>query len=495
MGEYHLVKLYFGGAEVPSHKKTLEENGVNFVYLSYMGLRRRVKFKRPWLLGEKFPEHVHVLLDSGAYTVNRGVGDIDTPLVDIATGYMDFVSKNADRVDAFTEFDALALGRDWLETMRADFYDDYGDKFMPVWHAEYGVEELEKMAGRYRRIAILQTALGDRDLVPTLNLLAARRGTLFHGLAMTKPEIMEAVRWDSVGSTSWISPMQFGDTQIWTGNKIQRYPKAYKEKGRQENRALIEHIGLDADKIIADDRAEVAKLTLWSWRQLVDDLNRKSPDTYTVSALPSLRFSSGDGGIPAVMSADGPVSVVGEPGPVTPLEPPKARTRVLLPGVDLRSSDDGQQFAVRGDNLRNCDTCILRDRGCPGYEPGAECLYHLPIMVSTATDVQAVENGLISMQTQRVMFMKMVEDLEGGHVNPNLSSELDRLTRMIKTQREGRADRFNINISGSRQPGEPGIIGSMFGQNVADAQAIAAPSAADSLIKESLNIQDAEIVE
>src|SRR6202034_1167707 len=146
---------------------------------------------------------------------------------------------------------------------RADFYDDFGEKFMPVWHAEYGVEELERLAGHYRRVAVLQTALGDRDLIPVLNLLAARRGTLFHGLAMTKPDIMAAVRWDSVGSTSWISPMQFGATQIWTGSKLQRYPKAYKEKGREENRALIEHLGLDADKIIADDRAEVAKLTLW----------------------------------------------------------------------------------------------------------------------------------------------------------------------------------------------------------------------------------------
>src|SRR5580692_1584469 len=100
------VKLYFGGAEVPSHKKTLEENGVTHVYLSYMGLRRRVKFKRPWLIADKFPEHTHVLLESGTYTVNRGVNqDQELPaLVDLATAYMDFVSKNADRVDAFTEF-------------------------------------------------------------------------------------------------------------------------------------------------------------------------------------------------------------------------------------------------------------------------------------------------------------------------------------------------------------------------------------------------------
>ena len=51
-------------------------------------------------------------------------------------------------------------------------------------------------------------------------------------------------------------------------------------------------------------------------------------------------------------------------------------------------------------------------------------------------------------------------DRPGGGANVNLSSELDRLTRMIKLQREGRADRFNINISGTAQPGQPGILGS-----------------------------------
>lgn len=490
------MKLYFGGAEVPSHKKTLEENGVTHVYLSYMGLRRRVKFKRPWLIAEKFPEHTHVLLESGTYTVNRGVGSPDTSLVDLATAYMDFVSKNAERVDAFTEFDALALGRDWLNTMRADFYDDYGDKFMPVWHAEYGVDELERMAGKYRRIAILQTALGDRDLVPTLNLCAARRGTLFHGLAMTKPDVMSSVRWDSVGSTSWISPMQFGDTQIWTGSKLQRYPKDYKEKGRTENRALIEGLGLDADKILADDRAEVAKLTLWSWQQVVDDINRKSPDQYSFGASLKINenLSPANPDLRPLAATETPV---GQPRPITPLATPTLRKRVLLPGVDLFQPDGQEhgQLAYRGDNLRRCDTCILRDRGCPGFEAGAACVYELPVMIKTASDVQALENGLISMQTGRVMFLRMQEDLEGGGANVNLSSELDRLTRMIKLQREGRADRFNINISGSAQAGQPGILGSMFGANVAEAQQIETPSAADSMIKESLMGQVFDITE
>lgn len=467
------MKLYLGGAEIPSHKKTLEVNGVRHVYLSYTGLRRRVKFARPWLIKDKFPVSMHVLLESGAFTFNRGVGDETSSdeLLEISAGYQDFVFRNIDRLDAFTEFDVLSLGYEWLEVQREDFYDSFDDRFMPVWHAEYGVEELERLAGRYRRIAILQTALGDRDLIPVLNLLAARRGTLFHGLAMTKPEIMRDVRWDSVGSTSWISPMQFGDTHVWTGGQLKRYPKAYKEKARKEHRALFERHGFDPDKILADDTAEVARLTLWSWQQLMDDLNRhaapgapESPELLSPFPSPEPRSDS------AQQTTTGPAE----------------RQRILLPGIRLKTTEDGEQIDIRRDSLRRCDTCFLRDRGCPGYKPGAACLYEIPIEVKTPAQVRAVENALIAMQTQRVMFMRMVEDLEGGHANPNLSTEMDRLTRMIKAQREGSADKFSLTVNATRRPSDAGIIGTMFGKEVAQAQAIEAPSAADTLIKESM---------
>ena len=483
------MRLYMGGGEIPSHRKTLAANGVTNVFMSYMGLRRRVKFARPWLIEDKFPANMRVLLDSGAYTVNRGIAEHDLDLdalVEIAAGYQDFISRNADRVDAFTEFDALPLGLDWLNTTRQDFYDDYGDKFMPVWHAEHGIDELERLASRYHRVGILQTSLGDRDLVPVLNLLAARRGTLLHGLAMTKPGLMREVRWDSVGSTSWVSPMQFGDTHIWLGTELKRYPKAYKDKARQEHEALFTREGFDAAKIQADDHQEVAKLTLWSWQQLMEDLNRHRPQT-ALSETESAQTLS-----PVLPPQDGS----GSAGAVSPA-PPTARQRILLPGVTLARPDgeENAQLGVRGDNLRQCDTCILRDRGCPGYLAGAACVYEMPIMVKTPSDIKALENAMIAMQTQRVMFMRMVEDLEGGHANPNLSNEVDRLTRMIKAQREGSADKFSLSINASRPAGES-VLG-MFGQNVVDAQMIEAPSAADTLIKESMmgEVYEAEVVE
>lgn len=483
------MKLYYGGAEVPSHRKWLQDAGIDHSYLSYVGLRRRLKFARPWLIKDKFPGEMHVLLDSGAHTYNKQEAeDQDSAeLLEVAAAYEAFVSQNAERVDAFTEFDARSLGLDWIHSRRDDYYLDFGNKFMPVWHPEWGIDELEAMASRYERIAIVQTALGDRDIIPVLNMLASRRGTLLHGIAMTKPDTMRAVKWTSVGSTSWLSPIQYGDTFVWTGNELKRYPKAYKDQARKRHRTLFTNAGFDAEKIAADDTNEVIRLSLWSWERLLEDVNG------------TRRTASGSlDRVPADRGPSEPADLLGgdtDPGPDQVLE---RRTKILLPGISLRATEEGTELDVRGDNLRRCDSCFLRERGCPGYKPGADCLYEIPIKAKTAAQIRAVETGLIEMQTQRVLFMKMAEDLEGGYADPNLSGEMDRLTRMIKAQREGQAEKFSLRIEASNKPGEVSMLGQIFGREAADKMAqIEGPNVVDDMIKESMmqEVFEGEVVD
>jgi hypothetical protein len=47
------MRLYFGGAEIGSHRRLLDEYGVKHVALSYMGLRQRTQMKKPWLISEQ----------------------------------------------------------------------------------------------------------------------------------------------------------------------------------------------------------------------------------------------------------------------------------------------------------------------------------------------------------------------------------------------------------------------------------------------------------
>jgi hypothetical protein len=481
------VKLYYGGAEVPSWRKFLKENDIHDVYLSYMGLRRRVEFKRPWLIDEKFPEDQNVMLESGAFTVNREDSEIEEDeLLAIAEHYRSFVEQNIERVVCFTEFDALPLGREWINDQR-EFWDGFGDKFMPVWHYETGTDELERLASRYTRVAIMQTSVGERSLVPLLNSLVSRYGVRLHGLAMTKPDVMKEIRWDSVGSTSWISPSTFGDTHVWTGRELKRYPKAYKEEARKRHQSLFVNAGFDPTLIQADDRNEVLKLAVWSWEQLMNDLNRTRAFSNPVSSVTNHQETPDDD-----FTELTPPSVDNLPATLPNGEfiprPPRKRTKEMLPGVTYHSENEGDvaQLQSVGDSLRNCNNCPLSTKGCPRYEADSECGYALPVHVRTPRDLENFENIMIEMQMDRVLFRKMSEDLDGFGSDPSvLSKEMDRLTKMIKDKRDGNMEKTTIHIS-QQKPGELGMLGRMFGQEAADrASAYDEPMTVDNIIDQS----------
>ena len=497
------MRLYYAGSEVGSHRSLLLAEGIENVSLSFMGLKRRVKQPLNWRISEKFDGSQNIFLDSGAYTVNKDDAKFtDDELYDIAAEYMAFVSENLDHVEMVSEFDAQQLGQEWIHAMREDFYDELGDKFMPIWHAEYGTDELERLCANYAYVGIHQSHIGDRNLTPTLNNLVARYGVKLHGLAATKPEVMQQIKWYSVASTSWLTPAQFGDTIIWSkARKLERFPKDYKEEGRKKNRSWIEANGFDYDLIVNDDPTEVLRLSLWSWERQIEEINRKATFS-TAPGVTNLAQSSSDENT----EQGGPgVDNPGDNSRNSQLlpEPRKNREPVLIPLVGFNQEttkvegpngeereETTHKVHTRSESMRMCDTCVLRDK-CPMFEPNANCAYNIPIKVETLPQMQALQNALIEMQSQRVMFMKMSEDLEGGYADPNLSSEMDRLQKMIKAKHESEKEGFSLTIT-AQGKGESGRLSRLFGRDAADQMsALEAPIQADAVIADQ-GIVDAD---
>lgn len=477
------MKLFFAGGEVPSHRNLLAAVGAPQVALSYMGLRRRVKFARPWIIAEKFPEDTEIFLDSGAYTVNNGkTAYSQRELQDIADHYRQFVKENIDRVSMVSEFDALALGRAWIEQDREDFYDDLPrDKFMPIWHAEWGLDYLKQLATKYLRVGVPETAMGGRNLAPFLNSLVQETGVLLHGVAMTQVAEMESIRWDSVASTSWISPQQFGDTIVWTGRELKRYPKAYKDQARKRYRTLFDREGFDSEKIENDDSTELLRLSVWSWQQLVSDIEkRQGRPTEPARAVTN----------PAD-DHDSPFAEVGGSEVDTPTPELRNRpsTEVVgrreirpLPVLGLSTIketyiEDGEEKTrdvsavnVRSESTRKCSSCFLASK-CPAFEAQSNCAYNIPVQIRTSDQFKALQNSLIEMQAQRVMFMRFAEETEGGYSDPNLSNEIDRLQKLLKAKHEMETEGFSFKVEAKANgaAGSTGMIARLFGDQASQA--------------------------
>lgn len=500
------ITYYLGGGEVPSHRKIMNEIGVKAAAVSFIGLSRKIKYLDRWHVEEKFNPDIALFLDSGAHSVNRAedkytMGDI----FNLMESYTRYVEANLDRVALVSEFDALPLGAEAIEAHRQEMLELVGrEKFMPIWHEHYGLDELNRLADTYLNIGITSTSMSGRNLTPNLNHLAAR-GIRLHGVGITSIDDLYSIRWNSVSSTSWISPQMNGETLLWTGKVFKRYPKRQKDQARLRYRTYFEQIGFDSELIEADDHTELLRLSAWSWQQLMDDIEKKQgsgpseepEDDRVVTNLPFGHLT------PAPQTAlepvDNPVEETLKPRPT-----PQPREQVLLPILQSHtktekvtlpdgSSEDVERTTLipRSGSIRPCHSCFIASK-CPAFDENSLCAYDIPVVVKTRDDVINLQNGLISIQASRALTARMFEEIEGGYPDPNVSQEIDRLSKLIKTKHDMEQEGFSIKLEarGSSNGGSPGMLNRLFGEQASQqARALPQPVEADSMIL------DAEIVQ
>jgi len=476
--------LYFAGIEQGTQRNLLEAVGETHGALSFWGLKRRLPKTKPYRLEDRFPSTFEIFLDSGGYSANKTPGTVEE-LEEYAAVYQAFVADNIDRAALVTEFDCLALGQDWIELQRSTFWADMPhEKFVPVWHASYALEELARLAQVYDHVAIPESALQQHtNLAQRVNMLQVKYGTQFHALACAKPDNLHSVRFDSAVTTSWFSPMKYGETIVWQGNKLHRYTAAYKEQARKRHKMDFTAAGFDAEKIIADDPMEVAKFTLWSFRQLEMHVDKRRPpvnnNPFTViqgggeenvadNNDHELTPSSGE--TPG-SEVDTFAQTLGNAGSRLPVARSESE-RVLLPVVGFTTGTptgdaDGSVLLTSGsgDSLRRCDFCYVSEN-CPAFKPGAECAYKLPVEIKTKEQLGAAMQVLLEMQLQRVAFLRMAEDLNGGAADPNLSQEIDRTFKLFKTQKEI-LDNSSYTRMVIEQRGSAGAMSAIFGEQAA----------------------------
>lgn len=467
------MHFYFAGAEIPSHRKLLVEQDVHHTAFSYMGLRRRVKHTENWSIAEHFP-YDSTLLDSGGHTLNReGVEMAHSEIEDIAAEYETFIGSqgNAYAIERFIEFDPLTMGKDWIADRRNS--DLFRSKGIAVWHEQWGLEELKRMADQHEYIAVGQGTCGDRDIVPMLRSMA-RSGTKFHGMGFSSPPLMLSLQWASVSSTTWISAAQHGETFVWTGTELKRYPARYKNQARKRHRTLFETIGLDVAAIEADDPTENLKLSLWSWQQQIAAVNQRQGNAVTPTAE-TAKHETGENRRGVVETT------VSETSNDDATAQPAERVKRLLPGIETepfthrytdpesgeRKQRTEYRLAITDLNVRVCDGCHLKGM-CPEYEPGESCVYEVPVRFRTKEQYIALLDAIIAMDAQRMLQTRMMEEVQGGYPDPVLNALVDQMARLIKLKSDMEQASFTFSMKVSqRNSAEAGLLSRLFGQDKA----------------------------
>lgn len=473
MGQF---SVYLLGAEVPGWRKLLGECGVHAAGVSYKGLRSRLPKTRPFDMS-RWPPFEKLMLDSGAFGINKKAEMSVRDLRDYGADYGAFALAQAEHFTIISEFDSVALGPDYVAEQRAEVWAQLDPaKFMPIWHPEQGLDELGRLAEVYLQIGITPNAFTDRSVPPRLTQMAMA-GVKLHGLAMTKPDVIRQGFFDSVSSTSWLSPLQYGDTIVFDGIRLQRYPNRMKQQARQRHRMLFEREGFDTAAIERDDPHEVARLTLWSWQQFERHIgaqrvgSRLNGSNY--ADIPSSDTEMDSGGVQVGVGVALPGREIATVVRATPRPPEERKTLPVFGFRDEEVTNEagetvGQQSlpVLSHRALRVCDSCFIASR-CPEYRAGSECAFELPLEVKTPQQRKALLDGLVELQGKRVAFMRLAEELSGGYADPNLSQEIDRLMKVFSTiaDLEDTREFFKVAIEGK---GNPGIISRLFGGDAAE---------------------------
>ena len=478
------MKIYFGGAEKGMYASMLTSAGVTSfgINLTHFNIPK----KKLLNLSEKF--------NNGNLLVYTSENDEDT------VRYDTFLRANADAL-------TYVIGKpeyngEWL-----------GEKYIPIWNDGDDLERFNWLCQKYGKVAISDKALGQHT-ANRINSIASRWNALLIGIT-SKPEYIESIDWEAVLVNSWTSAVRYGETQVWTGHGLRRYPAQQKDSARKRHRQDIERMGVSYESVIADEVDAVGILAINSWKSY----EARVFGGYDPSQGATQVDSTGDinGDIIAIPpTSSGSLTAVSRGGSIA-IPPPEKRhesERLLLPvmGVETVTAVGSQTVDGQGESieiapekinilrysnnlLRQCDNCYLASK-CPAFKEHSECAYKLPIEIRTKEQLQAALRAMLEMQVSRVLFARFAEELEGQGLDSSLSEEMDRVFEMVekfKSISDTRdLVRFEVEARGSS-----GVLSRLFGAKAAEAAnpipfGGLGPAGAEAMYNEILDIEEDE---
>ena len=433
--------------------------------LNYWGLRKRGLPKtKAYLIGEHFLPDMKVWVDSGATQADKA-NLSRQELEEYAADYEEFIALNYDRIEGWVEFDSQVLGLPWITQQRAAFEND--PKMWVVWHESYTVALLERWAAQYQNIAIPGAAIDAvTSLAAVTRSLIQKYQTAFHGLAVAKPDNLRSIPFTTATTLSWTSPMRRGETIVWDGMRLVRYPKKMKAQARPRYKMVLERAGLDFQKFIDDDTIEATKVAVWSYLQMEAAMKKNkvsdnSDDTLYTGLMEMGGGSSNNSGS-EMRKVERTELVQRDPNDVVSMPVFGYEIKTVVDTEDGRDVlKDVPVVKSNVGTLRQCDTCFVA-ANCPAFKPQNTCAFNLPVKVETKEQLTALNTALLEMQAQRIAFMRFAEELNGGYADPNLSQEMDRYHKMLKAMKELDEQKEFVQITASRQS-SGGVLSAIFG--------------------------------
>ena len=430
-----MTTLFYAGAEQAAHRSLLAECGVQRYGLNITNLSRAVKHLDLWDVAERLPDGAEWIL----YADQHSTWPMVEPLLE--------------------QQPSLVIGPSaWLEHTE-------NVPFAPYWTEDLdpGLEYIAVLDEVVKNQSQLRKVLTQHHSSTTFAVTGSSRGI---------------ERLDFVVTSAWIAAQKHGETQVWARNKLHRYPNAQKDDARRKHRADIVRLGVDPEAIEADTPRETARLAVVSWQQW-EQRHDHSPNLVLLSSNSASGAHPTNGSASTALANVGPIARHDRLLPVVALEQIESSYKDSQ-GRDVIETTPAIRSAVT--TARQCDTCFLSPN-CPAFNPGHACAFAIPVEIRTKDQLQAVMRAVVEMQTQRLLFARYSEELDGQGIDPTVSMEMDRFFRLLKDMRDVSDTRDVLRLEMEAR-GNAGMISRLFGEAVgSNARQVAVTMEADEVIE------------
>jgi hypothetical protein len=411
-----MTKLFLAGAENQQHQALLVSCSVDKVAVNVGALMRRAAFST-WTLDLPYPDWEWIAYTDGPVTSN----DLELAI--------DKAAKPP------------------LYVVGSTLWEDHPD-YLPLYNG-VGAVEADVTRGLFITDGVFQNDDSKRRIL-SLNRPGMELGVI------TGSTDRGISRFNYVISSAWYSTMTYGETQVWDGQKMSRYNSKRKLDARKKHEGHMVELGVDPTLIASGDTDENARLAIFSWQQYGDNL--------ISSMVPVTNQANGN----IAQSGSGPLTVAG----TTPV----ARQQVIMPGVaqdtiwadhtdkeGITSQEEMPLVRSSSGMIRSCNNCHLATAGCPGYQPGAQCAYELPVQIRNRDQIKAVMESFIEIQAQRVFQARFSEEIQGQELSPATGREIDRLFKITEKMTDILDDSDSLKLS-IKSKAQSGVISRLFGQ-------------------------------
>lgn len=265
MDKDKLYTMIYSGVENEDYFKLLYDLGIRDFLMSYHYINEKnISMDKYEGLGIKF------FIDSGAHTYQNDPKYQDYPIEyweNHLKNYLKWAEDNQEYIFAIASFDFENLVG--CETVKR-WYTDYFEPFMLrtgipvcfVWHQNSHMD-WESYCQRYPYVGFSSVnTMGesiDLNEYSAKLKLAEKHNSLVHGFGMTRTSFLPKLPFFTSDSTTWLVGLQYGEINYWKGTKMSRLKK---EKWKGDYLPKLVALGLDKDKLLAEDTFEMIKANI-----------------------------------------------------------------------------------------------------------------------------------------------------------------------------------------------------------------------------------------